>query len=140
MTANDEISAHTIGFAPWNLLKNTYLAFNISRTEYKIAAQQIIEIVYLWNLRRMADFPPFLWVSINVHGDIIPVLEVQARLGLPAHDHNGRTCIVVVNIDGQAVGLALSDLGGQEEHFICGMGKINNETKILLNIKKFLYW
>ncbi|OIQ75989.1 chemotaxis protein CheW [mine drainage metagenome] len=38
---------------------------------------------------------------INLRGQIVPILDLSMRFGWPATDLHGRTCIVVMEIQGQ---------------------------------------
>jgi len=126
-----------------------YLTFSLAGEEYGIGILKIKEIT-----------PEFIKGVINLRGKVIPVMDLRLRFGLPAIDYTERTCIIVVEIAGQAgtvqVGIvvdAVSEVlnikaedieatpsfgGRMKTDFILGMAKMNGGVKILLDIDRVL--
>jgi purine-binding chemotaxis protein CheW len=95
---------------------------------------------------------------INLRGKVIPVLDLRLKFGLPDAAYNQRTCIIVVQIQGES-GLILMgiivdgvsevlNLAGSEVEdtpdfgagfstpYILGMAKVKGTVKILLDIDR----
>ncbi len=137
--------------------KNKYLTFHLAGEDYGIEIQYVIEIIGIQNITDVPDMPEFIRGVINLRGKVIPIMDVRARFGLEAHEYDERTCIIVVNIDTTEVGLVVDEVSevadipedhvepapktnkNNDDNYIQGMGKINNEVKILLNINKLLF-
>jgi purine-binding chemotaxis protein CheW len=101
--------------------------------------------------------PAFIRGVINLRGKVIPVMDVRNRFNLEDRDYDDRTCIIVVNVDSTEVGLVVDEVSevadipeanvepppktnrNSEGSYIQGMGKINNDVKILLDVHKLLY-
>jgi len=101
--------------------------------------------------------PRYIKGVINLRGKVIPVMDVRRRFQLEDRDYDDRTCIVVVSIDNTAVGLVVdkvrevSDIPpsqiepppsvseGNRQQYIKGLGKVEEEVKILLDTEKLLY-
>ena len=49
--------------------------------------------------------PPFVTGVINLRGQVLPIVDMAARLGLPASKPTARHVIIVVSIDGRLVGV-----------------------------------
>jgi len=137
--------------------KNKYLTFHLAGEDYGIEIQYVIEIIGIQNITDVPDMPIFIRGVINLRGKVIPIMDVRARFGIEARDYDERTCIIVVNIESTEVGLVVDEVSevadipendvepapktskNNDDNYIQGMGKINNEVKILLNIYKLLF-
>jgi purine-binding chemotaxis protein CheW len=93
---------------------------------------------------------------INLRGKVIPVMDVRLRFRMPERAYDDRTCIVVVNVNGMAVGLAVDTVAevadipesqielppevaeSSTQHYISGLGKAGDEVKILLDVEKLV--
>lgn len=137
--------------------KNKYLTFHLAGEDYGIEIQYVIEIIGIQNITDVPDMPKFIRGVINLRGKVIPIMDVRARFGIEGRDYDERTCIIVVNIESTEVGLVVDEVSevadipevdvepapktskNNDDNYIEGMGKINNEVKILLNIYKLLF-
>jgi len=137
--------------------KNKFLTFHLAGEDYGIEIQYVIEIIGIQNITDVPDMPIFIRGVINLRGKVIPIMDVRARFGLEERDYDERTCIIVVNIESTEVGLVVDEVSevadipeenvepapktskNNDDNYIEGMGKINNEVKILLNIYKLLF-
>ncbi len=137
--------------------KDKYLTFHLAGEDYGIEIRFVIEIIGIQKITEVPDMPAFIRGVINLRGKVVPVMDVRARFMLPDRDYDDRTCIIVVNIEDTEVGLVVDEVsevadiaeknveppprtgknaGGQ---YIQGMGKINKDVKILLDVHKLLY-
>ena len=137
--------------------KDKYLTFHLAGEDYGIEIQFVIEIIGIQSITDVPDMPSFIRGVINLRGKVIPVMDVRARFGLPDREYDDRTCIIVVNIDGTEVGLVVDEVSEvadipeanvepapktskhNENSYIQGMGKINKDVKILLDVHKLLF-
>lgn len=134
-----------------------FLTFILGEEEYGIEIRHVTEIIGIQSITEVPDMPAHVRGVINLRGKVIPVMDVRLRFGMPERPYDDRTCIVVINIDGQAVGLVVDRVSevldipkddiepppavrkGEESRFIQGMGKVGEEVKILLDAHKLLY-
>ncbi|MCW8859728.1 MAG: chemotaxis protein CheW [Deltaproteobacteria bacterium] len=137
--------------------KDKYLTFHLAGEDYGIEIQFVIEIIGIQAITEVPDMPTFIRGVINLRGKVIPVMDVRARFGLEDRAYDDRTCIIVVNIDGTEVGLVVDEVSevadipevnvepppktgrSAEGSYIQGMGKINTDVKILLDVHKLLF-
>lgn len=137
-------------------LKDKYLTFSLADEDYGIEIRYVIEIIGIQKITKVPNLPIFIKGVINLRGKVIPVMDVRARFALPARDYDERTCIMVVNIDGEAMGLVVDHVnevadipeaqvepppasgGTQVGQYVSGIGKIDDEVKILLDIKRLI--
>ncbi|MEW6771132.1 MAG: chemotaxis protein CheW [Bacillota bacterium] len=137
--------------------EDKFLTFILGEEEYGIEIRHVTEIIGIQNITEVPDMPLYVKGVINLRGKVIPVMDVRLRFGMAEREYDDRTCIVVINIDGQAVGLIVDRVSevldipkndiepppavrkGAGSRFIQGMGKVGEEVKILLNAEKLLW-
>ncbi len=137
-----------------------YLTFTLDKEEYGIGILRIKEIIGMMPVTPVPKTPKYIKGVINLRGKVIPVMDLRLRFGMDEVDYNERTCIIVVEVDGQAdtvmVGIVVDSvsevLNIKEEDiedapvfgvklstdYILGMAKMDKEVKILLEIDRVL--
>jgi len=134
-----------------------FLTFSLGNEEYGIAIRNVTEIIGIQNVTDLPDMPGYIKGVINLRGKVIPVIDVRLRFELKERDYDERTCIIVVSINEMAVGLIVDSVSevidipasdiepsprvkkGESSRFIQGLGKVNDEVKILLDIQNLLF-
>ncbi len=138
-------------------MKDKYLTFHLAGEDYGLDIVFVTEIIGIQKITEVPDMPNFVKGVINLRGKVIPVMDVRLRFNLQERDYDERTCIVVVDINGTAVGLVVDQVNevadipeaqveppprttkGTTSRFLKGMGKVDEEVRILLNVDKLLY-
>ena len=137
-----------------------YLTFTLAEEEYGIGILKIKEIIGMMPITSVPQTPDFVKGVINLRGKVIPVVDLRRRFGMEAIDYTERTCIIVVEIQGQAgmvmIGIVVDSvsevLNIKKEDieetptfgtrlntdYILGMAKIEGGVKILLDIDRVL--
>lgn len=149
--------ATMIGLENEDTQKDKYLTFHLAGEDYGIEIRYVIEIIGIQSITEVPDMPAFIRGVINLRGKVIPVMDVRARFNLEDREYDDRTCIIVVNIDNTEVGLVVDEVSEVADipevnvepppktskdngnSYIQGMGKINKDVKILLNVHKLLF-
>jgi len=137
--------------------QNKFLTFFINQEEYGIDIRYVTEIIGIQKITEVPDMPVYIKGVINLRGKVIPVMDVRLRFGLEEREHDDRTCIIVINLDEEAVGLIVDRVsevldipageiepppqlhGGRRGRLLLGMGKVENGVKILLDAQKLLF-
>jgi purine-binding chemotaxis protein CheW len=137
-----------------------YLTFTLADEEYGIGILKIKEIIGMMPVTAVPQTPDFVKGVINLRGKVIPVMDLRLRFGMDAIDYTDRTCIIVVEIAGEAanvmIGIVVDTVsevlniksediedapafGTQlDTAYILGMAKMEGGVKILLDIDKVL--
>jgi purine-binding chemotaxis protein CheW len=137
-----------------------YLTFTLDEEEYGIGILKIKEIIGMMPITPVPQTPEFVKGVINLRGKVIPVVDLRLRFGMDSIDYNERTCIIVVEIDGQVgtvmIGIVVDSVSevlnikGEDiedtptfgtklnTDYILGMAKMEGGVKILLDIDKVL--
>ena len=97
-----------------------YVAFRIGDEEYCIEITLVREIRRWTNATKLPHAPSYLTGVVNLRGSVVPVVDFSARLGGPLTETTERHTIIIVENNGQTIGLlveAVSDiLAAGEEH------------------------
>jgi len=137
-----------------------YLTFSLGQEEYGIGILKVKEIIGMMRITPVPQTPEYVKGVINLRGKVIPVIDLRMRFGMGENGYTERTCIVVVEIDGQArklhIGVVVDSVsevlnikGSDIEdtpsfgtalntQYILGMAKTGGGVKILLEIDRVL--
>lgn len=85
--------------------KELYLIFSLEDKDYGVDITHLVEIIAFLPITPLTDVPPYVKGVINLRGKIIPVLDVRIRMGMPEIPYHERTCIIIININNQIIGL-----------------------------------
>lgn len=135
-----------------------YVTFSLGDELFGAEVTRTREILSLTPITKVPQTPEYLLGVINLRGQVVPVVDMRLKLGLPAGEETEDTCIIVVDVqvDGEVITVgALADavrevmdirsdqieppprLGTRlNTEFINGMGKVDEQFMILLNIDK----
>ena len=137
-----------------------YLTFTLADEEYGIGILKVREIIGMMPVTSVPQTPDFVKGVINLRGKVIPVIDLRLRFGMDPSDYTERTCIIVVEIQGEAGNILIGsvvdtvsevlNIKGEDiedtpafgtkldTDYILGMAKVEGGVKILLNIDQVL--
>jgi len=135
--------------------QDLYLIFRLNHEAFAIPIEYVREIVCLQSITAVPDLPRFYKGIINLRGRVISVMDLCCRLNLEERGYTDRTCIVVVRVEEQTVGLIVEEIREvhylpptdielpsgsmmKETGFVTGIGKSEKEVKIILDVKALL--
>jgi purine-binding chemotaxis protein CheW len=137
-------------------LKGKYLTFVLGNESYGIGIEHVTEIIGLLPVTEVPELPHFIKGIMNLRGRIIPVMDMRLRFKKEFVDYDERTCIIVVEIEENAVGLIVDRVSevtnipetdivdqpvlssGISNRYIKSIGKVGSEVKLLLDCEKLL--
>ena len=139
-------------------ISQQYVTFHLGEELFGVAVSRAKEILSLVQVTKVPQTPDYLLGVINLRGQVVPVVDLRVKLGIPAGESTQDSCIIVmeVQMDGEPMtvgGLAdsvrevleLRDdqieppprMGTRlKTEFIAGMGKVDEEFLILLDIDR----
>ena len=82
-----------------------YLTFVIDKNSFAVPIADVVSILQMQEIVPVPEFPPYAKGVINIRNEIFPVVDVRIRLSKPEKEYTGTTCIIMVNINSQQVGL-----------------------------------
>lgn len=133
-----------------------YLTFQLANEEYGLEILKIREIIGIMPFTTVPQTPVYVMGVINLRGKIIPVFDLRLKLGFPQNDYTHETCIIVVNVQDNIVGIIVDtvseviDIDESEiepsprfgkhidTRYIVGIGIKDNVAKVLLDIESIL--
>jgi purine-binding chemotaxis protein CheW len=136
--------------------KNRFLTFHLGKESYGIEIQYVTEIIVMQEITKVPDLPESIIGVVNLRGNVISVMDMRKRFHLESKEIDDRTCIIVVNVEEIAIGLLVDTVNevleipeeqvdpppkthsGIKSNYIMGMGKVEDQVKILLNIENIL--
>ncbi|TLM68458.1 MAG: chemotaxis protein CheW [Deltaproteobacteria bacterium] len=135
-----------------------YVTFSLGDELFGVEVTRAREILDLVPVTKVPQTPDYLLGVINLRGQVVPVIDLRIKMGLPQAEATRESCIIVmeVAVDGEVLtvgGLAdsvrevleLRDdliepaprLGTKlKTEFIAGMGKVDEQFLILLEIDR----
>lgn len=136
--------------------KGKFLTFVLGNEAYGIGIELVTEIIGILPITQIPELPEYIRGVINLRGKIISVMDMRLRFKKPFRDYNERTCIIVVDIQDNSVGLIVDSVAeviniaeenivpppsvntGFSNKYIKGIGKVGNEVKLILDCEKLL--
>ena len=137
-----------------------YLVFHLGREEFAIQVLKVREIMGIQDITAVPQTPVYVKGVLNLRGKVIPVVDLRLKFGLPEIEYTQRTCIIVVQVHGDAgpmvmgtvvdgvaevLNLAEADIEDTPAFgenvatpYLLGMAKIKGKVKILLDIDEVL--
>lgn len=82
-----------------------FIAFHVGEQTYCIDIITVREIRGWTPATPLPHAPSFVRGVINLRGSVLPVVDLAARLGLPIKEPTARHAVIVVQSNGQIVGL-----------------------------------
>lgn len=121
-------------------IEDMYFTFGLGTEKYAIGIGYVTDVVGMQRAMEMPDVQPFIKGVINLHGKLIPVINVRIHFGMEEIGYTERTVIIVIDIDNVLVGLVVdhfsevleipaakidqvSQFGGSSDSVIKGYGK-----------------
>jgi purine-binding chemotaxis protein CheW len=135
--------------------KGRYLTFALDNEFYGVEIRYITEIIGLQPITAVPELPKFICGIINLRGKIIPVMDVRLRFHKSFREYDDRTCVIIIDLMNLTMGMIVdsveevlsipdseivdpSEVSMAINRFIKGIGKVNNEVKLLLDCSKLL--
>ena len=132
------------------------VVFRLSDESYGIDVGSTREIFHLQNITHVPNAPEYVEGVINLRGKVVPVIDLRKRFGVEASEATSDSRIVVVEYQGEDVGLIVDavdevltvgadDIAGAPEvtrqgdaTISQGFAQINGELVILIDIETVL--
>jgi len=137
-----------------------YLTFQVGKEKLAIGILDVNEIIEINNVTRVPMTPDYIRGVINLRGNVVPVIDLSARLGHQTSEISKRSCIVLVEVEAheeaQIIGMLVDqvneileipeesikpapDFGSDiRTEFIQAMGQVGEDFIILLAINRVL--
>jgi purine-binding chemotaxis protein CheW len=140
-----------------------YVSFSLGEGRYCMPVEQVLQIMRLESLMEIPKPPPYVEGVINLRGDIIPVVNLRARLGvstpekddLPETDPRKRRVVIarlenrsygldvdevrdIVDIDDAGITRDATTLFGTSAEFVAGIARTEAGLVVVLDLARVL--
>jgi len=136
-------------------LKGKYLVFSLGKEMYGMEIRYITEIIGIQPITEVPEMPKYVKGITNLRGKIIPIMDARLCFRKEIRKYDGRTCIIVLEIDDISIGLIVDsvvevltmqdedissppDVGKGHCNYIKGIGKVGGSIILLLDCQKLL--
>jgi purine-binding chemotaxis protein CheW len=138
-------------------MEHQLVVFDLANEHYGVDIAAVEGIIKMQSITVVPHTPAFVEGVTNLRGEVLPVIDLRKRFGLPLDQARGKdTRIVVVEIDGKKVGmvvdavsevLRVSDQAIEppspivttvDSAFIRGIAKVGERLIILVELARVL--
>ncbi len=130
------------------------VSFTIGSEEFGVDILKVQEINRTVEITRVPQAPHYVEGVINLRGKVIPIIDLRKRFGLELKEHDKNTRIVVVDIDGNVMGMIVDSVSevlrlpantiepppelatGINAEYIKGVAKLEDRLLIFLDLSK----
>ena len=137
--------------------ENKFLMCKIGEEIYGIDIRHVTDIIELQKITEVPEMPDYVKGVINLRGNVIPVIDLRLRFHMGEREYDDRTVITVVKINDYSIGFIIDTATEvqdipeknidpaprfqekeEKKKYIAGLGKIDEQVIILLDIKNLV--
>lgn len=86
--------------------------FSVDGHRYGVPLSATEQVLHMVAISPLPGCPEVVLGAINIHGDVVPVLDVRRRLGLPDGDYGPAARLLVARTARRVVALPVDDVHG----------------------------
>ena len=133
-----------------------WVTFHMDRETYGINVTQVREVLRITEIAPVPGAPDYVLGIINLRGNVVTVMDTRKRFSLPPTETTDSTRIVIIEVDGQEVGVmvdsvaevvdirqsnieAAPNVGNDDaSRYIQGVSSLDGNLLILIDLNKLL--
>jgi purine-binding chemotaxis protein CheW len=137
-------------------MERQIVVFGLANENYGVDIDSVESIVNLLPITAVPDAPDFVEGVANLRGEVLPVIDLRKRLGLPLMEQTRDTRIVVAEVEGSKVGMKVDQVSevlrvaedaveppspmvaSVDSDSIVGIAKAEERLIVLLNLAELL--
>jgi purine-binding chemotaxis protein CheW len=81
------------------------ISFTVGAEEYGLELLRVKEVIRVRQVTWLPKAPSCVKGIINLRGDVIPIVDLRDRFGLPPQEQTAMTRVIVVEVEGRPVGM-----------------------------------
>ncbi len=132
------------------------VVFIMENEEFACSINNVREVLKMIRVTPLPRSLDFVEGVINMRGEVIPVIDLRRRFGLPEAERTADSRIIIVEVENLMVGLivdsvsevtslpdhqiqeAPSQVAGGKTDLITGVGKVDDRMLIILDLDRIL--
>ncbi len=133
-----------------------WVTFKLENEKYGVNVMQVQEVLRMTDIAPVPGAPHYVVGIVNLRGNVVTVIDTRTRFGLMPREADDDTRIIVIEAEGQVVGILVDSVAevielrgseiettpnvGNEESskFIRGVTSQEGELIILIDLNKLL--
>ena len=133
-----------------------YLSFALGDSQYCIDILKVQEIRTYEAPTRIANTPAFIKGVMNLRGNIVPIIDLRMKFGLPEPRYDTQTVVIVLNVAKRTVGVVVDgvsdvvavpaadikpppEFGGTlDTRYLQGLATVGDQMLILIDIERLI--
>jgi purine-binding chemotaxis protein CheW len=132
------------------------VGFRLAEEEYAVEITKVQEIILPGEITRVPRTPDYIKGLINLRSEVIPVVDLRCRFGLPAQEATEETRIMVINVHGKTLGMIVDAVSevlrvpqdqvvspppavmASDREYLAGLVQLDDRLLILVDIDEVL--
>jgi len=132
------------------------ISFSLGGEEYGVDIRAVKEVIRIGAITSLPGAASFVKGVLNLRGDVIPIIDLRDKFGLPSSDYTDTSRVIVVDINDKSIGMVVDNvsrvirigqdqidpappwLGGLASELLQGVVRLGERLVILLNIEAVL--
>lgn len=86
------------------------IVFRVGKEDYGLEIEKVQEVIRMKTIKKLPRSPHFILGVMNLRGNIIPIIGLRQKFGLPELTYDEFTRIVVVNHENKLVGMVVDEV------------------------------
>src|SRR5512137_1466163 len=86
------------------------VVFTIGQEEFGVDISQVREIVRVVQITYLPKAPTFIEGVVNLRGQVLAVIDLSKRIGVPSKERGENTRIIVVEVGENTVGMIVDSV------------------------------
>lgn len=133
-----------------------YIVIRLGKEQYGIDIRYIDNIVRMQSMTRVPKMKEYIKGVINLRGEVIPIMSIRLKMGLPADEETKNTRIIIVKLEQYGtIGMIVDEVNEvvdldietevekmaydkDETNYITGVGKNGDNLISLLDLNAVL--
>lgn len=133
-----------------------YVCFTVGNSRYGIPVDSVVQIISYDRVTDVPTAPPFVEGVLNLRGDVIPIINIRERFGLPRIEVTRKSRVIVISnqernygllVDGvreivelskEAIEPEATSVFGMKADFVRGIARDQDKLILIPDIFKIL--
>lgn len=132
------------------------VSFRLGAEEYGVEITKVQEIILMGDITRVPQTPHYIKGLINLRSNVIPIVDLRLRFGMPQDEANDNRRIMVVNVARRTIGIIVDEVSevlritpdqiapppptvsGLGHDYLTGLVRLDTRLLILLDLDRIL--
>lgn len=133
-----------------------FVIFTLGNEKYAVNIRHVSSITKYTHVTKVPNAPVYLEGVINLRGEIIPIINLKQRFGVTAGVTDDKTRIIISQVNGKVLGFIVDEafrviklseseiepapaiIKGPSAVFVQGIGKLDGEILVMLDLEKIM--